>query len=106
QAFRLKEELMHGLVRKLDDLILYGGTVPRANRLDLSAVHGRAMNVFADNALRLRRSPRDVARDLSVVAGHTLGTETERRGIGITRLFLELGPIDRASIQTGRCSSL
>ena len=81
QALGLEEELVHLLVGKLDDLVFDRRAIARADRLDLPAVHGRAVHVLADDAMRLRRGERDVARHLLVVMRDALGAEAERRGI-------------------------
>jgi len=62
------------------------------------------MHVFADDALRFRRGPGDVARDLRIMMRDTLGAEAERSGIGIAGLKLELRPVDGAAIEAWRCA--
>src|SRR5690348_15472777 len=64
------------------------------------------MYVLANDALRLRRGPGDVARDLRIVVRHTLGAEAERSGISIARLQLKTRPIDGAAVQPGRGAGL
>ena len=65
EAFGLEEELVLRLVRELDDFVFDGRAVARADALDLTGVHGRAVHVFADDAQRLRRGEGDVAADLA-----------------------------------------
>ena len=67
QALGLEEDLVRGLVGKLDDLVFDGRAVPRTDATDLAAVHRRAMHVFANDRVRLRRGERDVAGNLRVV---------------------------------------
>ncbi len=102
QALRFEEELVHFLVGKLHDLVFDRRTVARADRLDLSAVHGRAVHVFADDAMRLRRGARDVARHLRVVMRDALRAKAERRGIDVAGLLGEARPVDAASIEARR----
>ncbi len=97
---------MHFLVGKLDDLVFDRRAVARADRLDLSAVHGRAVHVFADDAVRLRRGPGDVAGHLRVVVRDALGAEAERRRIDVARLRREARPVDAASIEARRSAGL
>src|SRR3954468_10125030 len=106
QAFGLEEELVRGLVGKLDDLIFDRRAIARSDRLNLAAVHGRAMNVFADDAVSFGGGPGDVARHLGVVVRHLLSTETEWRRISIARLNLKLGPVDAAAVEAGRSAGL
>src|SRR5208282_1287705 len=62
--------------------------------------HGRAVDVFADQAQRLRGGESDVATDLWL---HDLfGAEAEGRGVRVAGLLLEGLPADGASIQAGR----
>src|ERR1700730_14614968 len=64
------------------------------------------MNVLANDAMSLGGRPRYVARNLRIVMRHALGAKAERCGIGISRLLREARPIDSASIQARRRSSL
>ena len=61
QALGFEIKLMGFLVGKLDDLVLDRGTVARPGGLNLAAVHGRAMHVLANDAMRFRRGVGDVA---------------------------------------------
>ena len=104
QAFGLEEDLVDGLVGKLDDLVFDGRAVARADGLDLSAVHGRAMNVFADDAARFFRGEGDVAGHLAL--RDLLCAEAEGRGIGVAGLKLESRPVDGAAIEARRRAGL
>src|SRR6185369_8354388 len=106
QPFRLEEELMRGLIGKLDDLVFNRGAISRPDRLDLTAVHGRAMHILADNAVSLLGGPGDVTRHLTIVMRNPLSTKTEWRRVGITRLDLKLRPLDSSAIQSRWSSSL
>ena len=74
--------------------------------LDLAAVHGRAVHVFADDAVRFRRGVGDVAGDLRVVMRDALGAEAEGRGIGVAGLRCEARPVDGAAIEARRRAGL
>src|ERR1035438_1448473 len=95
---------MRKLIGELDDLVFNRRTIARAGRLNLPAIHGRAMDVLADNAVRFFGSESDVARHLRVVMRHALGAKTERSGIGISGLKFEARPVDGASVKAGRGS--
>ena len=64
EALGFEIELVGVLVGKLDDLVFDRGAVARAGGVDLSAVHGRAVDVLADDAMGFRRGVGDVAGDL------------------------------------------
>ena len=106
QALGLEEELVHFLVGKLDDLVFDRRAIARPDRLDLPAVHGRAMHVLADDAMRLRRGERDVAGHLLVVMRHAPGAEAEGRGIFVAGLHRELRPVDAAAVEPRRRAGL
>ena len=106
QALGLKKKLMRLLVWELDDFVFDGGAVPRANRLNLPAVHRRAMHIFADDAMRFLGGEGNVAGHLPVMMRHTLGTKTKRRGIGIAGLYCETRPINRSAVEPRRRSGL
>src|SRR5256714_1456833 len=104
QPLRFEKELMRDLVRELYDLVFDRWTIARAGRLDLTAVHRRAMDVLGDDASRLRCSVSDIARHLHL--RDRAGSETHGRGITIARLDLELRPINRPSVQPWRGAGL
>ncbi len=106
QAFGLEEELVRGLVGKLDDLVFDRRAIARSDGLNLAAVHRRAVHVLADDAMRFRRGPRDVAGHLRVVMRDALGAEAEGRGIDIAGLHLESRPVDGAAIEARRRAGL
>ena len=91
EAFGLEEELVLGLVRELDDFVFDGGAVARADALDAAGVHGRAVDVFADEAERLRRGEGNVATDLGL--DDLLCPEAEGSGIGVAGLLFERVPV-------------
>ena len=104
EAFGLEEELVLRLVRELDDLVFDGRAVARADALDAPGVHGRAVDVLADEAERLRRGEGDVAGDLRL--NDLLGAEAEGRGIGVAGLLFERLPMDGAAVEARRRSCL
>src|SRR5262249_7180007 len=67
-------------------------------------IHRRAVYVLRDDAMRLRRGERDVARYL--LLRDLLCPEAERRGISIAGLKVEARPVDGASIEPWRCPGL
>src|SRR6202023_2680713 len=69
-------------------------------------IHGRAVNVLTDDAMRFRRGVGDVARDLRVVVRDTLGTKTERSGINVAGLLCKARPVDGASVEARRRAGL
>ncbi len=62
------------------------------------------MNILTNDAMRLRRSERYVARHLRLC--DLLGAKAEGRGIGVAWLYFELTPVDGAAVQTWRSSGL
>ena len=100
EALGFEVELVGVLVGKLDDLVFDGGAVARAGGVDLAAVHGRAMDVLADDAMGFRRGVGDVAGDLGL--GDAAGAEAEGRGIGVAGLRLKAGKVDGAAVEARR----
>src|SRR5258708_20366996 len=64
------------------------------------------MNVRANDAVSLRRSPGDVARHLRIVMRHALGSKTEGCWVDIARLLGKPRPVDRAPIKPRRRARL
>ena len=64
------------------------------------------MNILADNALGFSSGPGDVTRHLRVVMCDALGTEAERRGVGVARLDCKFRPVNGAAIEARRRSRL
>src|SRR6202142_3907319 len=95
---------MRQLVGEFDDLVFNRGTVARAGGLNLPAIHGGAMHVLANDAVRLFRRESDVARHLRVVMRYAPGAKAKWSGIGVSRLTFEAGPVDGASVEAGRGS--
>ena len=81
QALGLEEELVLFLVGKLDDLVFDRRAVARPDRLNLPAVHGRAVDVLADDAMRLRRGVTRCSTAPACRDAPRAGAEAERRGI-------------------------
>src|SRR6266478_4165527 len=64
------------------------------------------MNVLTDDAMRLRRSPRNVTGDLRIVMSHSPGTKAEGRRISVARLHLKPRPVDSPAVKPRRRPSL
>src|SRR6185437_5747823 len=90
----------------LYDFVFDGGAIARPDRLNLPAVHRRPVNIFSDNALRLGGGPCDIARHLRVMMRDALGTETERRRVGISGLNRKPRPVNRSAIEARRSACL
>src|SRR5438128_12417075 len=97
---------MRFFIWKLHDLIFDRRAIARSNRLNLSAVHRRAVHVLADDAMRLCCGVGDVTRHLRVVMRDALGAKTERRRIDVARLLLETRPVDAAPVKPRRSTRL
>ena len=82
QALGLEEKLVLFVVGKLDDLVFDRGAITWPDRLDLAGIHGRAVDVLADDAVGLGGGIGDVAGRLRVLVGNAARTEAEGRGIG------------------------
>ncbi len=104
EAFGFEEELVLRLVGEANDLVLDGGAVARADGLDLAGVHGRAVDVAADDVEGFGGCGGDVAGDLA--KRDVLGAEGERGWVGVAGLLFEAGPIDGAAVEARRCSGL
>ena len=83
---------MRQLIGKLDELVLYGRTVARADALDLTAVKWRPANTLADDAGRLCRGPAEKALNLRTV--DLVRHERKRSRFQVAGLRLKLRPID------------
>src|SRR5579862_3516799 len=106
QPLRFEIELMRLLVGKLDDLVFDRGTVTRADRLDLAAIHRRTVHVLANDAVGFRSGPGNVAGHLRVMMGHAFSTKAKRCGINVARLLGKAGPVDGAAVEARRSSGL
>ena len=62
------------------------------------------MDIFADDAERLRRGVGDVAGDLAL--RDFSGAEAEGGGIGVAGLFFEARPVDGSTVEARRGSGL
>src|SRR5262249_37900294 len=72
----------------------------RTDALDLPGIHGRAMHVLLNDAMRLRRGEGHVTRHL--LLRDLLGAEAEGRGVGIARLHFKTRPVDAAPVESWR----
>ena len=52
------------LIRKAHDFIFDRGTIARSNTIDMPAIHGRAVQISANNLVRLRVRMGDPTRNL------------------------------------------
>src|SRR5437660_908113 len=64
------------------------------------------MDIFANDPLSFGRGPGDVARDLRVVVGDPARSKAEGGWIDVAGLYLKMGPVDRAAVQTRRSAGL
>src|SRR5262249_48374504 len=106
-ALRFEEDLVPLLVGEADYLVLDGRAIARSAALNLSAVHGGAVqigsNEVVDGVIRIG----DVALQLRL--GDGIVEEAERRGVGVAGLRLGLAEVDgpaieaagRAGLETG-----
>ena len=65
-AFGFEENLVTLLFGKLDDFIFDGGTIARTDAFDLPGIHGRFVEVLADDLGRLFSCESDMARQLAI----------------------------------------
>src|SRR5262245_33051202 len=99
-AFRFEHDLVAIFIPKLNDLILKGGAIPRADSFDLTAVKRGPIHVAADDPVNLFVCVCDVAADF--VFEKTGGPKRKRCGFGISRLWLEFCKVDGSAIQSRR----
>ena len=104
KPLRLQKQLVALLVCKAHDLVLDGGTVARAGALDRALVHGRAVDVLADDAVRLRVGVGQVA--LRAVGKRTVRHERERGDDLVAGLRLHLVKVDGALLDARRRAGL
>src|SRR5579859_1109858 len=97
QSLRLEEELVLQLVGKFDDLVFNAGAVARTDGFNLARVHGRAMDILGNDAVRLFCSECDVTRHLLLF--DLFGAKAEGCRVGIARLQLKARPVNRAPIE-------
>ncbi len=97
EALGLEEDLMALLVGEADDLVLDGGAVARAHALDMAAIHGRAVEVRADDLVGAGVGVGDAAGDLGDDRG--VAEEAQHRGVGVALLPLEPVPGDGAAVE-------
>jgi len=104
QPLGLQEQLVAVLVGEADDLVLDGRAITRPHAADLPRIHGRTVQVGADDGVGFRRGVGDAARHLG--HGDALGQGGERHRRVVARLHLQRRPVDGAPIQPCRGSSL
>ncbi len=92
---------MGGLAREAVDLVLDGRAIARAHPFDDSGEHWRSIEAAPDDLVGAMVRVRDPAAHLARMRC-TRAHEREDRLRSIARLFLELGVIDSAAVDTGR----
>ena len=95
---------MGGFVREPDDLILDRRAVPRSNTLDVTAIHGRPIQIISDDLMGFFVGMRDCARNLA--HKWCIGQERKHHRIIVTGLFVKAFPIYRLSVQPWWSSGL
>ena len=102
QAFGFDEDLVAVLVGKAHDFVFDGGAVARAEGVfDDARVHGRLVDVGADDVVRAFVGAGDVAGDLARVFGGIaeVGEDGQR---GVARLGFHAAVIDGARVNARR----
>ncbi len=100
EPFRLEENLMPVALAEAHDLVLDRRAVARAAARDLARIHGRAMDVVANDAMGRLVGAGDAALDLGLC--DALGQRRERLGRLVARLHLDRAPVDGAAIEPRR----
>ena len=103
QSHRLNKQLVPGLIRKSGDFGFYGGTIPGAYAFDHAAMHGRAIQIGADDPVRLFVGIGQVA--YRPVYRRDLGFKREWHDLGIPLLPLHTGKVHAAGIDPRRRTS-
>ena len=101
---RLEEQLMGFAVGEPHHLVFNARAVARPARLDLAAVHRRPVEIGTDQGVDGGIRPRDPAVDL--VDREGVGEERESLWIGVARLALEAGGVDRPGGEPARGAGL
>ena len=121
-AFRLQEELVPGFLREFDHLILDGRTIARANPFDAPAVHGRFVEIIADDGVgRFVGAGRPAGQLFHVehavapfvegekivrLAGQPFGPEREHRRRMVAGMQLALCEVDGAPVEAAGSTRL
>ena len=95
---------MAGLVGKADDLRLDTRAIARADARDDAGVDGTAIQILADDAVRLLRGVSQVADRL--IFGRVFRRKRERQRRFVARLHLHLRKIDAARVHARRRAGL
>src|SRR5947209_14393855 len=98
---------MRLLLGEAHDLILDGGTVAWADAFDEPVEHGSAMEVGADDLVRLTRRVHEVARHLRAPGRGSFRQRRESAARGVTEeegcrgagLHLGEAPVDRVAVE-------
>ncbi len=103
-AFGLEEDLMRLLFGKPHHLVFDRRAIPRADAFDLAAVHGGAMEIFANDCVGFAVGMRDSAGNLR--RGDRGRQKREQHGLLVAGLPLQLVPGDGAPVKARRRSCL
>src|ERR1017187_740888 len=104
QSLGFEENLVPKLIRELHHLVLDGGTVPRTDTLDLTAIQWGTRDAVPKDPMRLLCGVRDMTSDL--IPLDLLRKKGEWRRNGISILALEPVPADRSTVQPWRSTGL
>ena len=100
QAFRLQEYLVAGPIGKAHHLVLDGWAIAGPGAFDLPGIHGRTVQVGADQIVAGRRGFGNMAIDLR--GGYLVAHKGKWVRRHIAFLHLQIGPMDRAAVQARR----
>src|SRR4051794_33824179 len=89
---------------EFDDLVLDGRAITRSAAGDLAGIHGRTVDVLANDRVRRRSRPRNAA--LNLRRRDPVGENGKRLRRIVAGLHCERRPVDRAAIEAGRGAGL
>ena len=98
QAFGLEKYLVRGLVREAVNLVFDRWTIARADTLDDTGEHRRAVESGTDDVVRFRRRMRDPARQLARMHVARAEIRKHRHGV-IPGLYRETREVDGFPVQ-------
>src|SRR5690606_1977909 len=91
-------------IAELHDLVLNGRAVARPDTLNRARIHGRAMDILPNDAVRFGYGPRDPAGNLRI--SQAIGQKRKENGLLVRFLPAETVPHDCAAVEAWRCSGL
>ena len=94
--FGLEKNLMPILVGKTHNFVLYRGAISRSYPLDASAVHGRAIQIVANNIVRFLHGHCEMTTELLLL--NAVGMVGKGSGVGIAGLLFACVKVDAARI--------